>query len=45
MSAPPKAIAPSPHTNLLNVYIQIAKKMGFQQKERKTLDRRIAWTC
>jgi hypothetical protein len=26
------AIAPNPHTNLLNVYIQIANKMGFQKK-------------
>jgi hypothetical protein len=32
MSVPPQAIAPNPHTNLLNVYIQIANKMGFQQK-------------
>jgi hypothetical protein len=32
MSVPPEAIAPNPHTNLLNVYIQIAKKMGFQKK-------------
>jgi hypothetical protein len=30
MSAPPQAIAPNPHTHLLNVYIQIANKMGFQ---------------
>jgi hypothetical protein len=28
MSAIPQAIAPNPHTNLLNVYIQIANKMG-----------------
>jgi hypothetical protein len=39
MSAPPQAIAPNPHTNLLNVYIyiyiyiQIANKMGFKQKK------------
>jgi hypothetical protein len=33
MSAPPQAIAPNPHTNLLNVYIQIANKMGFQQQQ------------
>jgi hypothetical protein len=33
MSAPPKAIAPNPHTNFLNIYIQIANKMGFQQKK------------
>jgi hypothetical protein len=32
MSAIPQAITPNPHTNLLNVYIQIANKMGFQQK-------------
>jgi hypothetical protein len=33
MSAPPQAIAPNPHTNLLNVYIQIANKMGVQPKK------------
>jgi hypothetical protein len=33
MNAIPKAITPSPHTNLLNVYIQIANKMGFQPKK------------
>jgi hypothetical protein len=32
MSAPPQAIAPNLHTNLLNVYIKIANKIGFQQK-------------
>jgi hypothetical protein len=32
MTALPQAIAPNPHTNLLNVYVQIANKMGFQQK-------------
>jgi hypothetical protein len=32
MSAPPQAVAPNPHTSLLNVYIQMANKMGFQQK-------------
>jgi hypothetical protein len=32
LSAPPQAIAPSAHTNLLDVYIQLANKMGFQQK-------------
>jgi hypothetical protein len=31
MSAPPEAIAPNLHTNLLNVYIQIANKMGCQK--------------
>jgi hypothetical protein len=30
MSAAPQAIAPNPHTNLLNVYIQIANKMGLK---------------
>jgi hypothetical protein len=30
MSAIPQAITPNPHSNLLNVYIQIANKMGFQ---------------
>jgi hypothetical protein len=29
LSAPPQAIAPNPHTNFLNVYIQIVNKMGF----------------
>jgi hypothetical protein len=33
MSAIPQAITPNPHTSLLNVYIHIANKMGFQQKE------------
>jgi hypothetical protein len=33
MSVAPRAIAPNPHTNLLNVYIQIANKMGFQKKK------------
>jgi hypothetical protein len=31
MSAPPQAIAPNPHANLLNVHIQIANKMGFEK--------------
>jgi hypothetical protein len=34
MSAPPEAIAPNPHTNLLNAYIQSANKMGFKQKTK-----------
>jgi hypothetical protein len=34
MSALPQAIAPNPHTNLLNVYIQIANKMQFQHKKK-----------
>jgi hypothetical protein len=34
MSALPQAIAPNLHTNLLNVYIQIANKMGFQKKKK-----------
>jgi hypothetical protein len=33
MSALPQAIAPNPDTYLLNVYKQIANKMGFQQKK------------
>jgi hypothetical protein len=33
MSAPSQDIAPNPHTNLLNVYIQVANKMGFQQQQ------------
>jgi hypothetical protein len=32
MSALSQATAPNPHINLLNVYIQIANKMEFQQK-------------
>jgi hypothetical protein len=32
MTAPSQAIAPIPHTNLLNVYIQIANKLEFQKK-------------
>jgi hypothetical protein len=36
MSAPPQAVAPNPHTNLLNVYIQIANKMGFQQQQKSS---------
>jgi hypothetical protein len=34
MSTTPQAIAPNPHTNLLNVCIQIANKMGFQQQQK-----------
>jgi hypothetical protein len=33
MSAIPQAITPNPHTNLLNVYKQIANKMEFEQKK------------
>jgi hypothetical protein len=33
-SALPQAIAPNPHANLLNVYIQIANKMGFEQQQK-----------
>jgi hypothetical protein len=33
MSAIPQTITLNPHTNLLNVYMQIANKMGFQQKK------------
>jgi hypothetical protein len=35
MSALPQAIAPNPHTNLLNGYVQIANKMGFQQQQQQ----------
>jgi hypothetical protein len=35
MSAPLKAIALSPHTDLLNVYMQIANKIGLQQQQQK----------
>jgi hypothetical protein len=34
MSAPAQAIAPNSHTNFLNVYIQIANKIGFQQQQK-----------
>jgi hypothetical protein len=37
MSAPPQARAPNPHTNLLNVYIQIGNKMEVQQKKKPQL--------
>jgi hypothetical protein len=33
MSAIPQAITPNPHTNLLNVYRQIANKMGVLTKK------------
>jgi hypothetical protein len=33
MSAPPQAKTPNPHTNLLNVYIHVAKKWGFNKKK------------
>jgi hypothetical protein len=33
MTAIPQAITPNPNTNLLNVFIQIANKMGFQPKK------------
>jgi hypothetical protein len=33
MRAIPQAITLNPHTNLLNAYIQIANKMGFQQQQ------------
>jgi hypothetical protein len=36
MSAVPQAITPNPHTNLLNVYKQIANKIDFQQETNKT---------
>jgi hypothetical protein len=35
MSALPQAIVPNSHTNLLNVYVQIANEMGFQQNKTK----------
>jgi hypothetical protein len=36
MSALPQAIAPNPHTNLLNLYVKTANKMGFQQNKKNT---------
>jgi hypothetical protein len=29
-------MAPNPHTNLLNVYIQLGNKMGFLEKTHET---------
>jgi hypothetical protein len=37
MSAISQAITPNPHTNLLNVYIQIANEMGFQTTTKKRI--------
>jgi hypothetical protein len=34
MSAIPQANTPNPHTNMLNVYMQIANKMEFQPKKK-----------
>jgi hypothetical protein len=39
LSAPPQDIAPNPHTNLLNVYIEVANKMGFKKIFRIGHDR------
>jgi hypothetical protein len=38
MSAPPQAITPNPHINLLNVYtsIQIANKKWFQPNKKRS---------
>jgi hypothetical protein len=44
MSAPPQAIAPNPRTNLLNVYIQIANKIGFQQQQQKLNPHNIGYS-
>jgi hypothetical protein len=42
MTAPPQAIAPNPHTNLLSLYIQIANKMGFKKtKESSNVQDRL----
>jgi hypothetical protein len=41
MSAIPQAIAPNPHTNLLNLFIHIANKMGFQQKKQQQHGREV----
>jgi hypothetical protein len=35
MSAIAQAITPNSHTNLLNVYIQIANRMGFQPPKKQ----------
>jgi hypothetical protein len=35
MSAPSQAIVPNHHTSLLNVYIQITNKLGFQQQQQQ----------
>jgi hypothetical protein len=45
MSAPPQAIAPNLHTILLNVYIQIANKMGFQKNLLEMLVSVAGNTC
>jgi hypothetical protein len=37
ISALLQATAPNPHTNLLNVYIQIANKMGVKKKEKQIM--------
>jgi hypothetical protein len=39
MHALPQDIAPNPHTNLLNVYVQIANKIGFQQTNKNKCKR------
>jgi hypothetical protein len=42
MSNPPQAIAPNPHTNLLNAYIQIAKKKtGVSTKKNDETKRHV----
>jgi hypothetical protein len=51
MSAIPQAITFNPHTNLLNVYIQIANKMEFEPNKNKnnfffqTKDNKIDGLC
>jgi hypothetical protein len=37
MCSIPQAITPNPHTNFVNVYIQIANKVGFQQNKKSVL--------
>jgi hypothetical protein len=44
MSASPQAVAPNPHTNLLNVYIQIENKMGVQKKKKMKTTPRLLRT-
>jgi hypothetical protein len=45
MRAPPQAIAPNPHANLLNVYVQIANKMGLKKHYDKEWECMYVWLC
>jgi hypothetical protein len=43
LSAPPQAIAPNLHKNVLNVYIQLANKMGFKNIYNGTIKKIMAF--